>query len=225
MSNSNTKSHGEIFSKIYAKRIWAGNDKTPLSGSGSTVRYNRKYMDFLAKFINEPKHHISKIVDFGCGDWTFTRELCFGDSHYLGIDCVESVIEANKKQFASEIVEFQLADFSLPEVIKPYLDADLLIFKDVLQHWSDSEIVTLLDFIIEHFNDSSGRVPYLLLVHGKRRPECFNKPRSVDNYYHYSNLHFSCPPLNRYKIQHLFDYQYKEVGLLQLNGSKTYKIE
>ena len=217
-SNKNkNKTHSQIFTKIYQKCIWAANDTTPLSGSGSSLRYNKKYLDFLHQFIHDPAHQITNIVDFGCGDWTFTRELDFKDKRYLGIDCVSQVIEANRQQFSSDTCQFQLADFSKPEVIEPFLGADLLIFKDVFQHWSDSDIIRLLDFIVEkRFNNDSDedKKPYLLLVHGKRKDCDFLKTRSVDNYYHYSNLHFNCYPLNKYKIKHLFDYQYKEVGLL-----------
>ena len=215
-SNKTPQPHSQIFSKIYQKRIWSPNDKTPLSGSGSSLRYNKKYLDFLQRFIHDPAHKITTIVDFGCGDWTFTREIEFKNKQYLGIDCVPQVIEANQQQFTSATCQFQLADFSKPEVIEPFLGADLLIFKDVFQHWSDTDIIRLLDFILEKRfnNDSVNNHPYLLLVHGKRKPEDFGKKRSVDNYYHYSNLHFNCYPLNKYRIKHLFDYQYKEVGLL-----------
>ena len=229
-----TKSHTTIFSNIYDKRIWAPDKKTPLSGSGSSIRYNRRYIHFLQQFIHEPKHNIQSIVDLGCGDWTFTQEIDFTGKTYLGVDCVPSVIQSNIKQFATPSIQFKQADFSTLDALQDGVTSEaltetddyfvasfgiiqhhLLILKDVLQHWSDQDIITVLDFLTDTTTPQHS-IKYILLVHGKRKQQNFNTQRSVDNYYHYSNLHYKAPPLNKYNIQHLFDYQYKQVGLISL---------
>ena len=144
------KSHSEIFSKIYDKRIWAPNKKTPLSGAGSTKKYNLEYIDFLENFIHNKKNNIKSILDLGCGDWSFTRDIDFSGKKYLGIDCVSSVIQKNKNQFETNSVKFKKADFSDTRVLSQYLDYDLFIMKDVLQHWSDEDITRVLDFLTQN---------------------------------------------------------------------------
>ena len=46
-------SHTDIFSKIYRQKIWGNGVRAPLSGSGSKVNYNQKYIKFLPHFIND----------------------------------------------------------------------------------------------------------------------------------------------------------------------------
>lgn len=219
LSKKQKKTHSDIFSNIYSKRIWAAKDSTPLSGAGSTISYNQRYIDFLQNFINDPAHQIHSIVDLGCGDWTFSREIDFNNKNYLGLDCVSSVIDTNNSLFSTPDIQFALCDFSQTSNLQAILDRDLVILKDVLQHWDDSDVARVLDFLTDTSNlNLQNNIKYILLVHGKRKPADFNKKRSVDNYYHYSNLNFKSPPLNKYNIQHLFDYKFKEVGLITLTS-------
>lgn len=204
------KTHGEIFSKIYASRIWAPKKNTPLSGAGSTKSYNKLYIDFLQNFIHDKDNKIKTIVDLGCGDWSFTQSINFNGKKYMGIDCVENVIKQNKKKYQKENIKFKVDDFSKTTNLSKYLNYDLLIMKDVLQHWSDEEIIKVLDYL----TTSKIKPRYILITHGKRKQEDSSKKRSVDNYHHYSNLNFKIPPLKKYKIKHLFDYKFKEVGII-----------
>ena len=212
------KTHSDIFSNIYKKRIWASKDSTPLSGAGSTVTYNLRYIDFLQNLIHDPAYDIHSIADLGCGDWTFSREIDFSNKNYLGLDCVPSVIEDNTNRFSTPHIQFTLADFSQTQHLTPILQRDLVILKDVLQHWDDSDVSRVLDFLTDTSPSQNNRIKYILLVHGKRKESDFQKKRSVQNYYHYSNLNFKTPPLNKYNIQHLFDYKFKEVGLITLTS-------
>lgn len=212
-NQTKTKTHTEVFSKIYSNRIWAPKETTPLSGAGSSLSYNQKYMNFLQTFIDEPSHQIQTIADLGCGDWTFSQELDFGNKQYLGMDCVSSVIETNQQKFARNNIEFQRGDFSKISTLQTIQDRDLVILKDVLQHWDDTDVIRVLDFLTAQDN-----IKYILLVHGKRKQDDFDKKRSVNNYYHYSNLNFKSPPLDKYNIEHLFDYKFKEVGLITLKN-------
>ena len=119
----------ERFSTIYATDEWGGG-----SGEGSFAVHTRGYGGFLERFARQK--NISSIVDIGCGDWQFSRLIDWGESRYLGVDVVPAVIEANRRQFGSDKVDFQLYDgdfSSLPA-------ADLVIIKDVLQHLSHARI-------------------------------------------------------------------------------------
>ena len=123
-----------VFSQIYNKNLW-GNG----SGWGSHELHTKGYRDFLHKFLAEKS--IKSVVDLGCGDWQIARHMNWDGIQYLGIDVVGSVIEENRKNFSSGNIEFQCIDVvgekQLPK-------ADLIIIKDVLQHWPIKEIIEFL---------------------------------------------------------------------------------
>jgi len=125
---------GEIFSQIYDENLW-GNG----SGWGSLEIYTRSYREFLQKFFAEKS--ITSVVDIGCGDWQIARHINWDGISYLGIDVVESVINENKKHFSNTNIEFQCLDVMQEESLPK---ADLIIIKDVLQHWPNEEILRFL---------------------------------------------------------------------------------
>jgi len=126
--------HQEIFSKIYKTNLWGG------SGGGSTPSNTVEYRALLQDFLWE--NDIKTVVDFGCGDWMFSHLMDWRDVQYLGIDCVASVIGVNKLRYEAPNIQFQLSGNPPP--------SDLLILKDVLQHWDDASIVEFLDSVIEN---------------------------------------------------------------------------
>ena len=98
------------------------------SGAGSQLAFVRDYIVFLEKFVRY--NNIQSVVDFGCGDWAFSKYIDWGGATYLGIDCVASVVAKNSAQYANAQTQFKLVefgDYSIPP-------CDLLIAKDVLQH-------------------------------------------------------------------------------------------
>jgi SAM-dependent methyltransferase len=121
------------FEAIYETNKWGQG-----SGEGSCAIHTRGYVAFLQEFLMD--HSIKTVLDFGCGDWQFSQSIDWGDAHYLGVDIVDSVIEANQQLFGRPNVRFQVhADDGTP-----LPDADLLISKDVLQHWSYAKIHAFL---------------------------------------------------------------------------------
>ncbi len=119
------------FNRIYAEGVW-GKDVAGkgVSGSGSTLEITREYRGYVEDFIK--KHAVKSVVDAGCGDWTFSSAMDWGDASYLGVDIASDVIEAVRKKYENGRIKFQVRDISeeLPA-------ADLLISKDVLQHLSN----------------------------------------------------------------------------------------
>jgi len=116
------KSVKMAFTDIYNNNVWGLG-----SGTGSLPENNLVYMNYLSEFLK--KNNVKSVVDFGCGDWQFSRYIDWTGVNYLGVDVVDSVVQANNEKFANENISFQtvpdLAD--LPE-------CDLIISKDVLQH-------------------------------------------------------------------------------------------
>jgi SAM-dependent methyltransferase len=126
---------GRRFGVIYASDSWRNG-----SGEGSSAEATSVYREWLQKFLYE--RSVRKIVDLGCGDWQFSKLIEWGNAEYRGIDVVPQVIDRNLALYGRPGVSFECADVAgfageLPE-------ADLILLKDVLQHWSHSAIGTFL---------------------------------------------------------------------------------
>ena len=130
-------SNAEVFSKIYKEDLWHGG-----SGAGSKLENIKEYVDILQKYIDKPE--VKTVLDLGCGDWQFSKFLDLSSVSYLGVDVVESVIESNSTSYSASNIKFISRDITTYEVPK----ADLIICKDVLQHLSNKDVVTILVKII-----------------------------------------------------------------------------
>ena len=124
----------DVFNQIYRDNIW-GDGKG--SGIGSDPVHVRPYTQFLQNFLQQ--NQIKSVVDLGCGDWQFSRELNLEGIEYLGVDVATSVIESNQKEFQASNVSFSvLREYSqLPK-------SDLLICKDVLMHLGHEEVFKVI---------------------------------------------------------------------------------
>ncbi len=123
----------KIFRNIYLRRGWFNG-----SGSGSLPENTEIYRKFLQDFIR--KNNVKTILDLGCGDWQSTRLMNWDGLGYTGVDVVSQVVEDVKKRYAKENIDFIYADIT-EEELPP---ADLVIIKDVLQHWPNEIIQKFL---------------------------------------------------------------------------------
>ena len=89
--------------------------------------YAQPYVATLQRFLHD--YDIKSVVDLGCGDWQFSRLIDWSGVEYLGLDVVEAVVEANRKEFATDSIAF-----AVEAVGEPLPPADLVVCKDVLQH-------------------------------------------------------------------------------------------
>jgi SAM-dependent methyltransferase len=122
------------FNRIYAEGAW-GRDAAGkgVSGTGSTLEITREYRAYVEDFMK--RHSVESVVDAGCGDWSFSSEVDWGDASYLGVDIASDVIAAVRRKHEKGRIRFQVGDITdeLPA-------ADLLISKDVLQHLSNAMV-------------------------------------------------------------------------------------
>jgi SAM-dependent methyltransferase len=128
----------ESFSAVYARDDWQGG-----SGRGSTPENTVEYRALIERLLQA--HDIKRVVDLGCGDWQFSRLINWGNVDYLGIDTVPAVIEANRQRFGPPC-RFECRDVSRD----PLPPGDLLILKDVLQHWPSDTIRAFLPRLEEY---------------------------------------------------------------------------
>lgn len=138
-------SHQKIFSSIYENKEW-GNLES-LSGFGSTRSFNEPfYIPFIKDFIINNK--IKSIADLGCGDF-FIGKLIFEDIkdiEYTGYDCVEFIIENNKRKY----LNYNFVYLDILKNMNDIKNSELFIIKDVFHHWSNLEIQTFLENFIKN---------------------------------------------------------------------------
>ena len=199
----------EAFTTIHTKNIWGGG-----SGTGSKMsRNNQKYIEKLQEVIQE--NDIQTICDVGCGDWEFSQFIDFDGKDYLGIDCVLNVVKANQEKFTKDHIKFQhkvIGEEYLPE------GYDLIIIKDVIQHWTDEDILKYFDKILK-------KNKYVFCTNGFKfmRDPTKNKltQRDITNQYRYHPVDINKYPLNEYKDYCISTYEYhaKQMNLFKYNKS------
>lgn len=130
--------HGEVFDFIYSANVWGANaDATGTSGIGSAEAMTAPYRKFLTAFMKVQA--VTSVVDVGCGDWQLGRLIDWTGIDYIGVD-VSAVVMKNTRAFAAPNVQFVEGDARAMELPR----ADLILVKDVLQHWSNDDIKRFL---------------------------------------------------------------------------------
>jgi len=169
----------QTFNRIYSDGVW-GRDASGegTSGSGSTLDITREYRAYLQDFIR--KQGITSIVDAGCGDWSFSSTIDWGNASYLGVDIASDVIEGVRKKHETGKIRFQVGDITeeLPA-------ADLLISKDVLQHLPNE----LVQKFIRN-NLRTGKYKWVLLTNDRGSGNADTVPGG------YRAIDLAVPPFN-----------------------------
>tara|TARA_B100001248_G_scaffold262699_1_gene261094 strand:+ start:1504 stop:2271 length:768 start_codon:yes stop_codon:yes gene_type:complete len=129
------------FTKIYELNYWDGS--TP-SGTGSELSATESIRSELINMYE--KFHIHSVVDAPCGDYNWMKLVNERVSvKYTGVDIVSEVIKMNNK-YQTENIKFIQSDIcndSLP-------NADLLIVRDCLFHFSYKDIKKFFDNFRSH---------------------------------------------------------------------------
>lgn len=102
------------------------------SGPGSTVAFSEPYRWFVERFLREHPE-IKTVIDLGCGDAVVASHINWQGRSYVGLDIIEDRIRLNRERYPS--LSFACADIRYE---RP--DCDLVIVKDVIQHWSNLEV-------------------------------------------------------------------------------------
>lgn len=124
--------HQPLFSSLYETGAWAG---APMWGS--TLDYTKRYRALIEQLIVE--HGVRSVLDVGCGRWTFGAGVDWKGARYRGIDIVPSLVEQNRASFPGG--EFVVGD---ARRLEEHAGFELLLVKDVLQHWSNETVRAFL---------------------------------------------------------------------------------
>jgi SAM-dependent methyltransferase len=129
----------QVFSDIYANGIWIEHEnQTSLSGAGSVASTTDNLSVQLSAFLRNV--NCRRLVDVGCGDFNWMSNID-GEFDYLGIDIVQSVIDANDVAYANERRRFICMD-ATSQPIEPW--GDVLVCREVLFHLSFKNALQLL---------------------------------------------------------------------------------
>jgi SAM-dependent methyltransferase len=128
----------DVFSEVYSKNLWGGENGEFFSGVGSRYVHAELYVDGILKFIRETG--IRSIIDLGCGDFEIGRRLAGACDRYIGVDVVPELVDRNSRLYGTPHIRFICADISR----EPLPDAELCLVRQVFQHMSNSEIGAVL---------------------------------------------------------------------------------
>jgi SAM-dependent methyltransferase len=129
-----------VFRQIYEENLWGFG-----SGHGARPRVTKGYRTFIENFISE--NAITSVLDFGCGDWQFSRLIDWRGADYLGLDVVPELIHRNQASYGTRRIAFALSPDRLADV--PH--ADLLLVKHVLQHWPTGLVQDFMSQVVPRF--------------------------------------------------------------------------
>ena len=120
-----------IFTNIYQNNGWNGTES--ISGSGSTAEQTKHILSGIPTIVE--KYDIKSILDIPCGDFNWMQHLHLENTNYIGADIVPEIISSNKEKHKD--INFEALDIS--EDLLP--DADLIIVRDCLVHFSFADII------------------------------------------------------------------------------------
>jgi len=124
------------------KDFWNRRFGTPETycGSGSYIQNTKETISWIQDMLKLTK--TKSILDLGCGDWNWMKEVNLEGIHYTGIDLDEEFIEENKEKYPQHT-------FLVADALKgKYPTVDLVICRDLLLHLKDEDIAKILEKII-----------------------------------------------------------------------------
>jgi SAM-dependent methyltransferase len=167
------KTAEEVFTEIYQRHRWGGAQGEFYSGDGTVdEQVVSAYISMVGEEASREKFMGLTFVDLGCGDFRIGRQLLPLCSAYVGVDVVEPLIRRNQEKYGTATTRFMHLDIvndALP-------DGDICFVRQVLQHLSNRQIVSVLQklkkyrwtFITEHYpTDNDAIEPNMDIVQGR----------------------------------------------------------
>lgn len=130
----------DAMTQIYDMKLWGGKAFDFYSGDGShNPEIINPYLEQIISFFKSFNEPIT-VCDLGSGDFNIGKHLTKYTKKYIAIDIVASLIKRNKILFKSDCLEFYCLDITKDELPK----ADCIILRQVLQHLSNTDILTIV---------------------------------------------------------------------------------
>jgi SAM-dependent methyltransferase len=144
LSHLQKESVEDRFTDIYTSRYWTmGKEDEPVSGPGSSIAVTgtlrRELPGLLAKIAAD------KVLDVGCGDFVWMKEIDLGGVEYIGVDLVAPLIEENTRLYGKDGVSFHYGN----AISDPLPAADVILAREILFHLSFADIAALLENVLK----------------------------------------------------------------------------
>lgn len=139
----------DAFATVYRSSLWGvppiDGGASFYSGAGANPDACLPYLNYVQKELNRPD--IKSVVEVGCGDLRLAGKLDLGSvDSYICIDAAPQVVDYAK----SHGIDVLHADASTSELQR----ADMLIIKDVLQHWPKESVSNFLKNQLPKFKEA-----------------------------------------------------------------------
>ena len=138
----------DIFTQIYHRNAWG--DSESVSGPGSSIARTSVFRAEIAVLLEE--FGVRSLLDAGCGDFNWMKEVKLDLDRYIGADVVPELILENQRKYGDATRSFLITDITrdkLPRV-------DVILSRDCLVHLSFDDIFAA----IQNFEESGST--YLL---------------------------------------------------------------
>lgn len=136
-----------VFGRFFNDNVWGSSESA--SGPGSSLWSTAEIRLRLPALLEELD--VSSLLDAGCGDFNWMRDVPLG-VHYIGCDVVVELIAQNTQRYANERRRFLCLDVTS----NPLPSVDLILCRDCLGHFP----FDLVEATLDNFVRSSA--PYLL---------------------------------------------------------------
>jgi len=147
----------EIFRDVYRNNIWG--DPETVSGHGSGVARTAAFRDQFANLLIELGTR--SLLDAGCGDFNWMKEVQLPIERYFGVDVVPELIAKNQTNYKAPRRPFIHRDIARDDLPR----SDLILCRDCLVHFSYEDALAALR------NFKRSQAPYLLTTTFVNFPE------------------------------------------------------
>ena len=166
------------FQKLYDSNAW--NNNCSNAKQSEKITPTGKFYTNLIKDIIYKSPEIKNILEVGCGTFSEIRFIDYifdmGLINYTGVDIVKDNIVRNNLKNNKEFIKFKY----LEDVFQ--VGFDLVIIKDVIQHYNTDEAISMLEELIKNNK-------YVLCVNGYKFQRDLTKnnwkERILDKKYRY----------------------------------------
>lgn len=131
----------EAFSKIAELRLWSSGES--ISGTGSELEKTIELRKELVQIFN--RLNITSLVDCGCGDLNWLKEIIDKLEIYIGLDVMDESLDRAKK-YETDNVIFKYANI-VEELPIPKHHFDAILYRDVFVHLKFNDIHNALDVL------------------------------------------------------------------------------
>ena len=124
--------HETVFTEIWSQQAWQEGES--LSGPGSELSRTAGLRAELERLVRELGAR--RLLDAGCGDFLWMKEVDLGRCRYVGVDVVPAIVDANRAAFGSRRRRFLRRDITRDRLPR----ADLVLCRECLLHFDDTDV-------------------------------------------------------------------------------------